>query len=181
MLSPHSYDGFFKLRSCLIGVYIVYFWTSFIFLTNGGHWTQKTFNFSCNFLMNWTFLSFLKEFLWVNIILMKMACVSICCFPDNGENLHQLTCFGVCLASLLPTLAIPLMLSLWIFWISLLIFCLASLPTLAIPLMLSLWILRNSASSFHWLSSSIFNVCRSSFVCPASVTRLWRVGLFDFG
>ena len=31
--------------------------------------------------------------------------------------------------------------------------------------------LRNSASSFHWLSSSIFNVC--SFVCcPASVTPL---------
>ena len=29
--------------------------------------------------------------------------------------------------------------------------------------------LRNSASSFHWLSSSIFNVC-SSFVRPASVT-----------
>ena len=29
--------------------------------------------------------------------------------------------------------------------------------------------LRNSASSFHWLSSSIFNV-RRLFVCPASVT-----------
>ena len=57
----------------------------------------------------------------VNIILMKMAGVSICCFPDNGENLHQLTCFGVCLASL-PTLAIPLMLSMWIFWTSLIFF-----------------------------------------------------------
>ena len=32
------------------------------------------------------------------------------------------------------------MLSLWIFWISLWIFCLASLPSLAIPPMLSLWI-----------------------------------------
>ena len=30
--------------------------------------------------------------------------------------------------------------------------------------------LRNSASSFHWLSSSIFTNCRSSFGCPASVT-----------
>ena len=30
--------------------------------------------------------------------------------------------------------------------------------------------LRNSASSFHWLSSSIFTYCRSSFGCPASVT-----------
>ena len=35
---------------------------------------------------------------------------------------------------------------------------------------LPMGILRDSASSFHWLSSSIFSYCRSLFGCPASVT-----------